>query len=237
LVITAARNQQRESGKYSVPPTVGNTVAKNEPENFICSLPIRVQVKLDQKFGKNRIAQSFKSEACLRQVLIPLYKSGFLLKGKEWETFEEAFHMVKMFLKLWDEHTNIEFAEIKGFQKDWDVATKIDPTRVWMATAALLHLDGDIADTVRWIGGPHVGAHRDVEKTLCHLRGKVDAVTYDTLEASWNNDVPKLCNAEASEENFRAYLEYGNHETVTKKNGTCLQDVAERQQEGILLIV
>ena len=56
-VITAA-HYQRESGKYSVPPTVGNTVAKNERENFIRSLPERVQVKLDQKFGKDRIAQN-----------------------------------------------------------------------------------------------------------------------------------------------------------------------------------
>ena len=75
-VITAARDQ-RESGKYSLPPTVGNTVAKSEREKFIRNLPVRVQVKLDQKFGKERIAQSFKSEACLRHVLIPLCKSGF----------------------------------------------------------------------------------------------------------------------------------------------------------------
>jgi hypothetical protein len=35
--------------------------------------------------------------------------------GKEWETFGEAFHMVKIFLQIWDEHTDIYFAEIKGF--------------------------------------------------------------------------------------------------------------------------
>jgi hypothetical protein len=146
-VITAARNQ-RESGIYSVPPTVGNTVAKGERENFIRSLPTRVQVKLDQKFGKDRIAQCFKSEACLRHVLIPLYKSGFLLRDEEWKNFREAFHMVKIFLELWDDHTAIDFAGIQGYQKDWDVPTKIDPMRVQMATAALLHFDGDIANTV-----------------------------------------------------------------------------------------
>ena len=235
LVITAARDQ-RESGKYSLPPTVGNTVAKSERDKFIRNLPVRVQVKLDQKFGKDRIAQSFKSEACLRHVLIPLCKSGFLLRGKEWETFGEAFHMVKIFMQIWDEHADIDFAEIKGFQKDWDVATQIDPVRVKMATAALLHFDGDIADTVRWIGGPHVGAHRNVEKTLRNLRGKVDAATYDTLAASWNDGVPKLCNAEASDENFRAFLDYGNHESVSKKPELAYKTLLKDSKRGYCLL-
>ena len=233
--ITATRSQQ-ESGKYSVTPTVGNTVAKNEREKFLRSLPTRVQVKLEQKFGKDRAAQSFKSEACLRHVLIPLYKSGFLLRENEWNNFGEAFHMVKLFITIWDEHANINFAEIKGFHKDWDAATRIDPKRVRMFTAALLHFDGDIADTVRWIGGPHVGAHRDIEKTLRHLRGKVDTLTHDTLEASWKDGVPKLCNAEATEENFRAYLEYGNHETVTKKPELAYKTLLKDSKRGYCLL-
>ena len=234
-IITAAHDH-RETGKYCAPPTVGNTVAKSELENFRCSLPTRVQVKLDQKFGKDCIAQSFKSEACLRHVLIPLYKSGFLLLDKEWETFGEAFHMVKIFLNIWNEHTRINFADVQGFQKDWDATTDIDPKRVRMATSALLHFDGDIADTVRWIGGPHVGAHRDIEKTLRHLCGKVDVLTYNTLEASWTHGVPKLCNAEATEENFRAYLEYGNHETVTKEPDLAYKTLLKDSKRGYCIL-
>jgi hypothetical protein len=81
-----------------------------------------------------------------------------------------------------------------------------------------------------------VGAHRNIEKTLRHLRGKVDAVTYDTLEASWNDGVPKLCNAEASEENFRAYLEYGNHETVTKKPEIAYKTLLKDNKRGYCLL-
>jgi hypothetical protein len=38
-----------------------------------------------------------------------------------------------------------------------------------MATAALLHFNGSVADMVRWVGGPHVGAHRDHHVTLRKL--------------------------------------------------------------------
>ena len=83
-VVMAVYDHQ-EAGPYRVPPTVGNTVAKLERELFVKSLPTRVQVKLDQKFGKDNIVQSFKSEACLRHVLIPLFKSGFMSREHYWE--------------------------------------------------------------------------------------------------------------------------------------------------------
>ena len=181
LVVTATYDQ-RELGTYRVPPTVGNTVAKIERELFVQSLPTRVQVKLDQKFGKDNTVQSFKLEACLRHVLIPLFKSGFLSQTHNWENFKVAFTMVRFFLNLWDKHREVNFATIQGFQKNWDEPTEIDKSRVRMAPAALLlHFDSDIADTVWWIGGPHVGAHRDITATLRYLRGKVDDVTYNTL--------------------------------------------------------
>ena len=54
-----------------------------------------------------------------------------------------------------------------------------------MATMALMHFDGDMADMVRWVGGPHVGAHRDVDDVLALLRGKVDDATVGHLERIW----------------------------------------------------
>ena len=151
-MITGAHDHQL-SGTYSTLPTVRNTVAKREREEFVRSLPTRVRVKLDQKFGKENRNQCFVSAACLRHVLIPLYKSGFLVEPHGWDNFRKAFHMVEIFLTLWNEHSSVNFAEIQGFHKGWDEAAEIDQTRVRMATAALLHFDGNIADTVRWIGG------------------------------------------------------------------------------------
>ena len=234
-VVTTIYDQQ-ESGAYRVLPTIGNTVEKIERDLFVKSLPTRVQVKLDQKFGKDNIAQSFKSEACLRHVLIPLFKSGFLPRRSDWENFQTAFNMVRIFLTLWDEHSDVDFTTVRGFQKNWDDTLTIDKERVRMTTAALLHFDGDIADTVRWIGGPHVGAHRDTTATLLYLRNKVDDVTYNTLAESWVRGVPKVCNAEASEDNFRAYLQYGNHKTVNKKPELAYKTLLKDSKRGYCLL-
>ena len=38
----------------------------------------RITAKIDQPFGKENLLQSFVSEAALRHVLLPLWKSGFL---------------------------------------------------------------------------------------------------------------------------------------------------------------
>ena len=54
-----------------------------------------------------------------------------------------------------------------------------------MATAALLHFDGDMAEMVHWVKGPHVGAHRDVDVVLVLLKGIVDEAMVDHLERIW----------------------------------------------------
>ena len=234
-VITAAHIQQR-TGQYRALPSVKNNVAKREREEFVQSLPTRVQVKLDQKFGKDNIVQCFKAKACLRHVLIPLYKSGLLSREYDWENFRSAFNMVDIFLTLWDEHQHVNFDNIQGYQKDWDDATVIDSSRVRMSTAALLHFDGDIADTVRWIGGPHVGEHRDTSATLAYLKGKVDEATYTILATSWYNGVPQVCNAAADEENFRAYLNYGNHDTVNKRPDIAYKTLLKDCKRGYCLV-
>ena len=89
-----------------------------------------MQVKLDQKFGKDNIVQSFKSEACLRYVLIPLFKSGFLSRRSDWENFKMAFNMVRIFLTLWDEHSEVNFADVQEFQKNWEDSPEIDKAQV-----------------------------------------------------------------------------------------------------------
>ena len=227
-----------DRGNNTVLPTVRNTTTAREREAFTASLPTRVQVKLDQKFGKeiNSRSQCFKSQANVRHILIPLYKSGFLERIPDWKSFAVAFHLVKMFLELWDEHRCIDPRRIQGFQPDWQRQTDIDDDRVRMATAALLHFDGDIADTTRWIGGPHVGAHRDVPGTILYLRGKIDDKTLNTLEQSWKHGVPKQCNAYEKEDSFRAYLAYGNHTTVNKEPGIARTTLIKDSKKGYVLL-
>ena len=84
--------------------------------------------------------------------------------------------------------------------------------------------------------GAHVGEHRDHVAILRYLKGKVDAITHATLEKSWVQGVPKMCNAEADEENFRAYLEYGNHETVKQKPELAYKTLFKDSKRGYCLL-
>jgi hypothetical protein len=210
-------------------------VSRQERETFAASLPSPVQLKLSQPFGKDNNLQCFKSEACLSHVLLPLYRSG-LLAAPDWNLFASVSDMAKMMLELLAEHATIDFRPIQGFQADWKDATAIDDDRTRMATAALLHYQGDMASVVRWIGGPHVAAHRDVDASLTFLRGKITLVTYDHLERIWRTGVPALCNAEASHANFQEYLAYGNHSSMDEEPEMTLRTLIKESSRGYCLL-
>ena len=83
-----------------------------------------------------------------------------------------------------------------------------------MATATLMFFNGCVADTVRWIGGPHVAAHRNHPATL-RMAG-LPTMLVDEMERIFVSGIPRRCNASSTEANFQAYLAYGNHATVNE---------------------
>ena len=85
-----------------------NTSTRKERDIFVASLPTRVQVKLKQPFGKDNLTQCFKSQACSRHVMLPLYKSQFLDDDTDWETFALAIDRVWIFLVLVRDHAEVD---------------------------------------------------------------------------------------------------------------------------------
>ena len=84
-----------------------------------------------------------------------------------------------------------------------------------MATAALLHFDGNVADLVRWAGGPHVAEHLNHASILQRLAdANVDEAVIDHLHRIFFDGIPAKCNETSTEQNFVAYYQYGNHSTV-----------------------
>ena len=58
--------------------STGNLTSKRLDDFATKILPKPVQIQLAQPFGKDSIRHSFYAEKCLRHVLLPLLKSGFL---------------------------------------------------------------------------------------------------------------------------------------------------------------
>jgi hypothetical protein len=207
----------------SSPRTNGNSITKREREFFVTTmLPPRVREKLNQKYGKENLQQCFKSQACLRLVLLPLLRSHFLQEG-DWKKLASVSHEAAILTELVRDYFDVDFQDLRGYYRPPEDMETIPAHRVRMASAALIHFDGDMAALVRWIGGTHIGAHRDPEKILQYLQGKINAATYKHLARIYRQGVPGYCNAEASEENFQAFLRYGNHASATEDSEKTLK--------------
>ena len=95
-------------------------------------------------------------------MLLPLWKSGFLAGETDtWSSFAKAYYPARLLRDLLEDFGDTPFQGIRGYPSTWETETSVNEDRVAMATAALLHFNGSMADLVRWIGGPHVGAHLD----------------------------------------------------------------------------
>jgi hypothetical protein len=75
-----------------------------------------------------------------------------------------------------------------------------------LVTACFLHFNFDTPSVVRYIGGQHLAAHRDVPAIIQELRrAEVDPAVLADLERVFTVGSPAFCNAAASERNFRAF--------------------------------
>ena len=87
-----------------------------------------------------------------------------------------------------------------------------------MATAALLHCEGDVASVVHFTGGPHVGEHRDTPKMLACIKGKINDDTCNAIAQISAMGCPMRCVASAAEENFQAFCQCGNHSSCDESH-------------------
>jgi hypothetical protein len=204
-------------------PTINTHIRKAARAKFVSTkLSPNVQAMLEQDFGKPNCNQSFVCEPRLRHVLLPLWFSGMLQHRKQdntditddWANLCAALPATKTLLDLLAEHGDIDFNPLKSYPKDWENETEVNQHRVKMTTAALLYFQGDVAATIRWIGGPYAAEHRDHKKILAFCKGKVDELVLKDLTRQYYQGSPAHCNAADTEANYQAYRTYGNHSTV-----------------------
>jgi len=199
----------------------------------------RITAKIDQPFGKEHLLQSFVSEAALHHVLLPLWKSGFLVGDEySWESLCAAYYPARLLRNLLSDYGDVPFSTARGFNPNWDTETKINQDRVAATTAAFLHFNGSVADLVRWIGGPHVAEQRDHPTTMDRLcMAGVDERVYRDLHQIFCDGIPALCQAEATEENFLAYYRYGNHSTVDEDPEKTCKAMVKDSCKGFTLLL
>ena len=127
--------------------STGNLTSKRLDDFATKIFPKPVQIQLAQPFGKDSIRHSFCAEKCLRHVLLPLLKSGFLT-CRATENFERASSQVRQLQIMRKKYRNVDFLPIQGFQSDWEGTSTIRADWKAMTSACLLHFDGDVATMV-----------------------------------------------------------------------------------------
>ena len=166
-----------------------------------------------------------------------MLKSNFL-SAIDWTNLAATCRTFRTFLQLWIECTNIDPTPLRGFNTNWEAQHEINKDHVKQATAALLQqFDGDAGALVRWIGGPHVGAYRNVNQIITDLRGTVPDSDLADLQRLFTNGMPAVFNAEETEANYRTYERYGNHSTINEDPDLALQALIKEQKKGWCIVL
>ena len=139
--------------------------------------------------------------------------------------------------QLLKRYSPVDFCPRQGFQRDWDAVSTIKENWKEMTSACLLHLNGDIATVVRWIGGPHTAAHAKPTETLAKLKNIIDPDIWSDLERILISGAPALCNAVATEENFQAYRTNDNHTSVRENQEEFAKSIVKQSKRGLTLIM
>jgi hypothetical protein len=158
-----------------------------------------------------------------------LYISGFMTNSIK-KKLERAFPPARCYRQLARLYQNVNFRSMEGFQPDWQKQTELSFPQREMTTACLLHFNLSVPATIPWIGGPHVGAHRDDTAIFARLKETCDNANYKELVRVFTQGSPTYINAECSQANYKAYRVYGNHSSFTENKAmvakTLLKDVA-----------
>ena len=188
--------------------------SQQQKENFVRDeLPSNVRIQLDQKFGKDNKNQSFMGAVSFRHAYVHLFASKFL-SVEDVRLLCSTCPQANQLYDLIKRHEKIDFRPLQGFNPHWASDDSLSEEKRTMMTACFLHFKLETPTVIRWLGGPHVAAHRNVVETIKTLQGSVDPITLSHLERLFRTGSPELCNASASEKNFQQFFAYGNHKTI-----------------------
>jgi len=189
------------------------TASFNEEHFNRSVLPTHYDLIRETKFGKPNINQSFSSGKTLQHVMLPLFKSRFLQQS----SLDCIFRSYPRATMLWNEHNrlkNIDFSPLRNPTPNWSTQTAIDPHRVDMMAACLLHYDLDIPALVQYCGGEHLGAHLQPQDALPHVEDILDPVVVEDLRRILTYGLPGHVNGDISAQQFREYLTHCNHSSL-----------------------
>jgi hypothetical protein len=135
---------------------------------------------------------SFTSEYCFRHIIPFLYLDDFLdIESKA--NMGKASFLSQQFSELQTEYGSVDTDPIRGFEnyKDFQDETELNKSRIHLHSAALFQHGCDVEKLVYYLGGPHVGANRNVPKILKDLRKGVQPTVLAEIKRVFEHGSPR----------------------------------------------
>jgi hypothetical protein len=89
---------------------------------------------------------------------------------------------------------------------------------------------------VRYIGGPHVHAHRNVPKILENLRPSLTPEIYNQVRHLYTVGSPAHFNAHSSTRNTQSFIKHGNHKSARDNPAIFEKVVVKDSKRGVCLL-
>jgi hypothetical protein len=201
------------------------------------NFPSRVQVALNTPFGKDSLSHLFAAAVQLRHVLLSVIKLAYLSVWAH-RNLMRASLLARRLHWLCQRYGGLDFRALRVVVPANLSTPDLVARLQGLVTACFLHYNFDSPTVVRYIGGQHTVAHQDVLAILRELRrANVDADLLADLERVFTVGCPAVCNAEATERNFHAFMEYGNHKTITEDIPKTRKALAKDIRRGYVLVM
>ena len=131
---------------------------------------------------------------------------------------------------------NVDFSSIKSPIQNYQNQKSIDPNRVKLFLAALLHYELDVPTLIRYLGSNYTGAYRDIDRMLCTLKQSgCDPEIVSDLENIFKVGCPMKMNASSTWNNFLDFLRYGNHTSIDHNVAKTLDTMSKEDRNQYVI--
>ena len=213
------------------------TLTTKRLEQWCETLPKPIRDSLDDPTGKHSSLIDWEGQLELRHVVPCLLRSG-MIDEQSFQVFESVCPFVCIYARLVRQFATVDTSPLQNFgmYENFKQETDFCPNRIRLATAALLHADFDAAVLTRYIGGTHVGAHRDLAAIRQKLTPSVEPKLLDDTMHLYEFGAPVACNGYSSKENFWTYYRKGNHKSCALHQAKFRKVMVKDSKRGNVLL-
>ena len=215
--------------------TISNIVASGvTPGSWKSELPTAPKLR-STKFGQSTVDISATQEACRETTLYLLLQSGYLEAESRQAVLAShplIAHLDRVSLALSD----YDFRWIRETDTAWASQTSIPNARRQAMMACLFHYNLDVSLVMRFLGGNHTAAHRDVQSVATILLAhKVPKFLVQQYVRVMTVGCPNSINADVSRENALQYWRKGNNPSV-KANMALVKETMNKEDRNKFVI-